>query len=450
MRKERLPWDQELAIVDRTLKKISSIVDPEDLVDAYWQGIGELLPILDYVALSRRNIAAPDYLITRSSRFTEHPNPWKERERLPRLTGGLLGELIYANKPVFIENLAEVLKVDDPGWFHIQGYQRLIALPQYDNGEGLNVIVMLIPEGVPHDRTMLPVMHWQAGLFGRGTQNLVLRNQLGEAIESLDREMKVVGEIQRSLLPQQAPDIPGLDAATFYRSCTQAGGDSYDCFPVGDGRWGLLITDVSGHGTPAAVLMAIIHALVHAPGIDRADPGAFLSLLNNQLTRSYTTNGTFVTAFYGVLDASARELVYASAGHCPPRIRRGGKILPLDACGNLPMGIIEGQTYDCARATLQADDVLAFYTDGITEVMGPTAHPFRPSDALPIPKDVEASALSTMHRPMFGVEGLDDCLRQVEDASAEKWIERIMGAANAFGNFAPPNDDQTMIVIRVT
>ena len=84
----------------------------------------------------------PFYLITRSSRFTVHPNPWTQRDQLPRLSGGLLGELIYANRPVIIDDLPARLLPDDPGRFYLEGFQNLVALPQYDNGEGLNVTVM--------------------------------------------------------------------------------------------------------------------------------------------------------------------------------------------------------------------------------------------------------------------------------------------------------------------
>src|SRR3984957_3009845 len=170
---KRRPWQEELAIVDRTMKAISGVTDPEELVDVYWQGIGELVPIAAYVALSRGNVEPPFYLVTRSSRFTEHLNPWTQRDRLPRLSGGLLGEIVYANKPMFVEDLPSRLKPDDPGWFYLEGFQSLLALPQYDGGEGLNVTAMLWPKGVEIDHSILPMMHWHAGLFGRGTTNLV-------------------------------------------------------------------------------------------------------------------------------------------------------------------------------------------------------------------------------------------------------------------------------------
>src|SRR5690349_17054634 len=105
MRRHRLPWDEELAVIDDTMRAISGISDPEELVDVYWNGVGRLIEVSDYIALSRRNVEPPFYLITRSSRFEEYINPWTQRDRLPRLTGGLLGEIAYANRPLVIDDL---------------------------------------------------------------------------------------------------------------------------------------------------------------------------------------------------------------------------------------------------------------------------------------------------------------------------------------------------------
>ena len=143
MRKRR-PWTEELDIVDRTMKAISSVSDPEELVDVYWNGIGQLIPTFGYVALSRRNEQPPFYVVTRSSRFTEHLNPWTQRDRLPVLSGGILGEIIYANKPLIINDLPARLSGDDPGYFFLEGFQQLIALPNYDEGEGINATAMLL------------------------------------------------------------------------------------------------------------------------------------------------------------------------------------------------------------------------------------------------------------------------------------------------------------------
>lgn len=424
-------WQDELEIIDRTMRAISGITDPEELVDVYWTNIGDLMPIEDYVAVSRRGVEPPYYLVTRSSRFTEDLNPWTQRDRLPRMAGGILGELAYANKPVLIEDLPSRLSKDDPGYFYLEGCRTLIASPNYDNGEGLNVTAILLPPGHNFDYDRIPFLHWHGSLFGRGTQNLVLRNQLASALTTLDRELKVVGDIQRSLLPDKLPTIPGFDLDAYYQTSARAGGDYYDFFPLHDGRWGIFIADVSGHGTPAAVLMAITHALAHAePGL-HTPPAALLTHLNDRLTRSYTRNGTFVTAFYAVLDPATRTLTYASAGHNPPRLvrHREKRILSLDQNAALPLGILPRESHGQSTITLEADDLLLLYTDGITEARGP---------ATP----------ATGDRPLFGTDRLDTLLLDCNATTANECLARIRTEVSAFSHGTCPTDDQTLVAIR--
>lgn len=424
----RRPWREELEIIDRTMRTISSIRDPEKLVAAYWDGIGSLVPPTDYVALSRRDVEAPFYLITRSSRFKEDLNPWTQRERLPKLSGGLLGEIVYANRPFFIEDLPARLRADDPAHYYLEGFSSLLALPQYDGGEGLNVTVMLSKPGSEIDPSIIPMMHWQAGLFGRGTTNLVLRNQLGDALTKLERELNIVGEIQRSLLPQDLPEIPGCEIAAHYRTSARAGGDYYDLFPLAEGRWGVFIADVSGHGTPAAVLMAITHALAHAQPGTHTPPAALLNYLNDTLARSYTREGTFVTAFYAVLDPAAGTLTYSNAGHNPPRLVRGDRTISLNEDGALPLGILERQPYRQGSSRLEKGDLLVLYTDGITEAAAP--------------------ARSDGTQDRFGVDRLDRVLLECGRAGAEECITKVRSAVAVFSAGAPPLDDQTLIALR--
>jgi sigma-B regulation protein RsbU (phosphoserine phosphatase) len=434
MTNPRRPWQDELAIIDRTMRAISGVTDPEELVDVYWNNIGELIEVGDYVAVSRRGVEPPGYLVTRSSRFTEHFNPWTQRDRLPRMSGGLLGEIAYANRPVIIDDVPARLRDDDPAHFYLEGFQSLVALPNYDGGEGLNVTVMLFPRERAFDPAMIPVLHWQSGLFGRGTQNLVLRNQLAAALALLDRELQVVGQIQRALLPEALPSIPGFELAAHYLTSARAGGDYYDFFPLDGGASGVFIADVSGHGTPAAVIMAITHALAHARPGAQTPPGALLSYLNGQLARSYTRDGTFVTAFYATLDPIARTLTYSTAGHNPPRLARAGRILPLDEGGGLPLGLDDGQTYDQATISLEPRDLLLLYTDGITEAMAPP---------------LTGAASGTAPRELFGTERLDRLLLACgPGGSADECVARVRAEVTAFTASAPPTDDQTLIALR--
>lgn len=430
MPRPRLPWQKELQIIDAAMRGVSDETDPNLMVRAYWDSISELLPDADYLALSRRGVEPPDFLITRSARFTEHFNPWTQRERLPRMRGGLLGEIAYADAPVVIENLPERLREDDPAHFYLRGYQALVALPQYEGGKGLNIGMTLYESPDEFDASRVPMMHWQASLFGRGTQSLVLRNQLQSALSALDRELRAVGQIQRSLLPASLPDLPGVEFAAHYHTSASAGGDYYDFFPLEGGRLGIFIADVSGHGTPAAVLMAITHALAHtAPGT-LAPPHDVLAHLNARLAQSYTLDGSFVTAFYAVFDPRSLRLTYSCAGHNPPRLRRGENIRSIDAASGLPLGVLDDQSFPESTIDLLPGDLLLLYTDGITE-------------AMPAPAPDGSVNL-------FGVERLDAILARSQRCSARECVDLITGEVAAFVKGAPAADDQTLLAMRCT
>jgi sigma-B regulation protein RsbU (phosphoserine phosphatase) len=152
-----------------------------------------------------------------------------------------------------------------------------------------------------------------------------------------------------------------------------------------------------------------------------------LGYLNERLARAYTRGGTFVTAFYAVLDPANRTLVFSRAGHNPPRLVRGGRVVPLDGNGGLPLGILTGQVYEQATVTLEAGDLLLLYTDGITEAMAP----LKGGD----------------HRELFGIARLDKLLLDCGAGKADECIGRITTAVAAFTENTPPTDDQTLIAI---
>jgi sigma-B regulation protein RsbU (phosphoserine phosphatase) len=308
----------------------------------------------------------------------------------------------------------------------MDGMRSLITLPQYDGGESLNLSILLWSRPNAFDRTKLPMMVWQSNLFGRAILNLVLRQERDEAYRALDRELRIVGDLQKSLLPRSLPQIPGVDVSCYYQTSQRAGGDYYDFFPLPDGQWGLFIADVSGHGPAAAVVMAITHAIAHSHPSPTTPPSVVLSYVNRHLAQKYTGDtGTFVTAFYGVYDPASRQMTYASAGHNPPRWKRAGaSVAGLDGEASLPLGIDLDETYPQHTATLSPGDVVAFYTDGITE------------------------ARATGSGTLFGTERLDAVMAATND-SPEALVREILNAVESFTNRSPATDDRTLLVMKV-
>ncbi len=413
-------WQQSIDHIVETMREMSLQDDPQAMVRAYGARVRRHQKTDGFVSLSRRGLESPRFRVTRSSTWDQEIDPWNEKDRLPLLEGGLMGELLYGDVPRLIGDVR--LADDDPARPYIGENRSLIAIPHYDRGVGQNMVLMLRKEPHAFHPDQFPDWVWMSSLFGRATQNLVLSAELKRAYEVVERELRVVANIQRSLLPKTLPPIPNLSIAAFYQTSQWAGGDYYDFFPLPDGKWGILIADVSGHGTPAAVLMAVTHSLAHGFPGPHDPPSALLSKVNHQLSTLYTAdNEAFVTAFYGIFDPSTRRLTYSSAGHNPPRLMRcsASTIESLDGAQRLPLGLVADESYGDSTLVLNPGDQLAFYTDGITE------------------------AIATDGR-MFGIDRLDAVLSRC-GGTAQDLVDDVIDQVKAFTLGEPPADDQTLL-----
>jgi len=418
-------WRTTLDHITATMREMSLQDDPQAMVRAYGEQMRQYQLTDGFVSLSRRGLPFPQYRITRSSRWTNEIDPWKEPERLPILTGGLMGELIYGDVPRVLDDIR--VADDDPGRAYFEGHRSLVAIPHYDKGVGQNMVLMFRnePHAFPPDQVLDWV--WISSLFGRATQNLVLSAELKRTYALVERELEIVAGIQRSLLPKKVPAIPTLNIATFYETSKWAGGDYYDFFRLPEGKWGILIADVSGHGTPAAVLMAVTHSLAHGHVGPHNPPSVLLEQVNRQLANLYTTdNEAFVTAFYGLYDPATRLLTYSSAGHNPPRLMRcdQGFIESIDGARSLPLGLFAEEAYENATLDLHPGDQITFYTDGITEA---------------------AAADGTM----FGMGRLDAILSRC-GGNAQDLVNDVVAEVRAFSEGISPADDQTLIAVVVS
>ncbi len=418
-------WQQRLAFIVDTMRDMSRQTDPQAMVRAYGTRMRQLMQTDRTVSLSRRDLPPQKYRITRSSLWREEINPWHNKDRLPVLEGGLLGELIYGDEPRIIDDIQ--FASDDPAAEYFTGMGSLIAVPNYDQGVALNMVVLMRKEPAAFQREQFPMWVWMSNLFGRATHNLVLSEEVKKAYEAVDYELKVVADIQRSLLPRELPRIPNLSLAAHYQTSRRAGGDYYDFFPLPNGQWGILIADVSGHGTPAAVLMAITHSIAHSYPGPPTPPAKMLNYVNRHLANRYSVQSdTFVTAFYGIFDPATRTLTYACAGHNPPRFKRcsGGGISALVGLEGIPLGIDADHDYRERTELLQAGDQIIFYTDGITEATNSSGQ-------------------------MFGVARLDQVLAGCREEASEL-LSAVLGALEEFTGGLPPVDDQTLLVAKVS
>jgi sigma-B regulation protein RsbU (phosphoserine phosphatase) len=420
-------WRRRLAVIADLMRDMSLQENPQDMARTYGERTRKMMPTDRWMSLSRRGLEAPWYRITRSSTWSESVNPWKEKEKLPLLQGGLLADLIYGDQPRIIDDIAPLVRPDDPAREYLEGLHSLVAMPHFDKGVGLNMVVAMRKEPGAFDPDEFPERYWISSLFGRATHALVLSEELKQAYEIVERELRVVADIQRSLLPRILPSIPGLDLAAHYQTSQWAGGDYYDFFALPGGRWGVLIADVSGHGTPAAVMMAILHSLAHGHPGHPEPPSAMLEHVNRRLSAHYTAeNEVFVTAFYGIYDPASHELSYSCAGHNPPQLKRcaHGRVDSLEDVGGPPLGLFEEVEYPLSRLTVTPGDTLVLYTDGVTEAMD--------SDGR-----------------QFGLEQLNRVLCRC-DLNATEMRDAILEAVSRFTGGHAAHDDRTLLVAKVT
>ncbi|PYV85282.1 MAG: hypothetical protein DMG05_23015 [Acidobacteria bacterium] len=184
----------------------------------------------------------------------------------------------------------------------------------------------------------------------------------------LEQELEMARVVQKSLLPTQAPDIPGFALVADWRSAREVAGDFYDFFPLPNGRWALILADVSGKGAPAALYMAMTRSLIRSEAGRYATPSAVLREVNRRLLME-SCNEMFVTAFYAILDPVLRSLTYANAGHDPPFLRRASGGMERLASGGLIMGLFEPLTLTDETLNLESRDTLVAYTDGLTDTV---------------------------------------------------------------------------------
>jgi sigma-B regulation protein RsbU (phosphoserine phosphatase) len=183
--------------------------------------------------------------------------------------------------------------------------------------------------------------------------------------EAMSREAQEARTIQQALLPKSSPYIPGFSVSGLSVPASAVGGDWYDFIPFPDGRLGIVLADVSGKGTAAALLMSATRGMLRSLAEACCTPGEVLTRLNSLLVEDFPA-GKFVTMVYAVLDPPSRLLTFANAGHLHPLLIDENGARFLDVERGVPLGLGSGD-YSETQVSLSEGSRLVFYSDGITE-----------------------------------------------------------------------------------
>lgn len=241
----------------------------------------------------------------------------------------------------------------------------------------------------------------------------------------LEAELELSQVVQRALLPQKTPNIPGVELAAFSRPAEIIGGDYFDFFEFRDGAQGLVIADITGHGVSAGMFMSSLQMAIRTMVPDVDSPAEILERIN----RFYIHNinfTTFVTVVLARYDPPTRKLSYVNAGHNPPALynKRSGDVTWLAPTAPA-IGLVEEFHPRIETVTLAAGDVLLLYTDGVTEAFSPA-------------------------REQFGGQRLADLLRQNADMAPPNLVRAFRQGLNVFGDGKLLEDDTTIVAMKIS
>jgi anti-sigma regulatory factor (Ser/Thr protein kinase) len=199
----------------------------------------------------------------------------------------------------------------------------------------------------------------------------LVREQEAEvrARERLEQELRVAQLIQQQFLPKRLPELPGWQIAAYYRAAREVGGDFYDFIELPKGQVGLVVGDVTGHGVPAALVMATTRSILRGDAPRLVDPAAVLARANSQLHGDIPPN-MFVTCLYAVLEPASGRLRYANAGHDLPYVRGESGVRELRARG-MPLGLMADMAYEEKETVLEPGESILLHSDGYAEAHDP-------------------------------------------------------------------------------
>ncbi len=252
-------------------------------------------------------------------------------------------------------------------------------------------------------------------------------NQLTEqtaAREAVESELRVAREIQTSLLPRSFPPFPQFDSFdlfAMFEPAKQVAGDYYDFFLVDDERMAIVMADVSGKGVPAAMFMAITRTIIRNLALNKHTPSEVLNIANDTLTQD--NEKLFVTMFFGYYNIKTGNIVYANAGHPPPlAVKPDGSSVEFGETTGTLLGIFPDMTWDQNTETLNQEETLFLFTDGISEAHDPDGE-------------------------MVGIEGLQELLSQCHCKCPKEYCNNIVSKIIEYEN-DQQSDDITVMALR--
>lgn len=297
-----------------------------------------------------------------------------------------------------------------------------MTVPLIHRGGVIGVIDLESPQPNYFTEEHVRIFSTLAPQIAIAIENARLYERVSRSEARLERDLQRAQEIQMLLMPGIAPAIPGLHVGLRFQPARELGGDLYDFLTYGKDRHVLTIGDVSGKGAPAALYGAMASGILRSLAPQKLPPAELLIRLNQTLLER-RIEGHFITLTYAIWDPKGKTLQLANAGMPLPVLLRHGQCRPLRVEG-VPLGLLEHTQYQESSLTLEAGDVLAFFSDGLVEAA--------------TPKHEE-----------FGTRRIENLLRQNAHRSPAEIVDKIFDEISRFEEGKPQRDDQTLLLIKV-
>ncbi|MBX7223579.1 MAG: SpoIIE family protein phosphatase [Blastocatellia bacterium] len=274
-------------------------------------------------------------------------------------------------------------------------------------------------EFTPEDEQFLAAISTQAAI---AIDNVRLHSEALEK-ERIEKELEVAAAIQQRLLPDSSPELEGIELIGVNMSCRQVGGDYYDYIHFNNQKLGIVIADVSGKGTPAALLVSTLQASFHAL-LENYDIAETVTRLNKVIFKA-SPSYNYITFFYGILDLESRSFFSINAGHNDPLLLKASTgEWKRFATGGFCLGMFDFGKYDVEETHLEPGDILFLYTDGVTES-------------------------TNLAEEEFGEDRAKEILEQHRHEPLCEVSVKLSDAIREFVGEAPQHDDLTYVLMRV-
>jgi len=411
---------QTLAVLNDISREITSILDPDDLLER----IGQLLKrVIDFhmftILIWNKRTQLFEHRF--SSRFGERVT----RERTIALGEGLIGTAAQLREPILAPDVRK-----DPRYVEANPEVRSeLAIPLVYKGEVIGVLDLehtrLNYYNEDHQRTLSTL----AAQVAISIANASLYQRIHEEEQRMERDLEMARQVQLRLMPSRPPQLEHAEIAAQFLAARSIGGDVYDFLDYGPGRTALAIGDVSGKAAPAALYAALVSGILRSLAPQHLSPAAMLAALNDQL-QERKLDSQYVTMLMAVWDDSNQTLQIANAGSVQPVFVAASSdrtqppaVRTIQAEG-FPLGLFPNAEYEEFTFSTRPGDLIVFFSDGIPDAINATSD-------------------------MFGDERLKNLLESQHHPTARSTVDAILKAVSDFQSGTAHFDDETVVVLRV-